>query len=63
MVFSKIHIKAKIGLFMQYAVLAQTVVNGPNGGYEMKAACLKIYETIYNMIFIQIWYSSQNQAY
>ena len=48
---------------MQYAVLAKTFVYGPNGGYEMKAACLKIYETIYNMIFIQIWYSSQNQAY
>ena len=39
---------------MQYAVLAKTFVYGPNGGYEMKAACLKIYETIYNMIFIQI---------
>ena len=30
---------------------------------EIKAACLKAYETIYNMIFIQIWYASQNQAY
>ena len=29
----------------------------------MKAACLKTYETIYNMIVIQILCSSQNQAY
>ena len=45
---------------MQYAVLAQTVVNGPNGGYKMKAACLKNYiqHDIYSNFIL-----SQNQAY